>query len=60
MTKNILVTGGLGYIGSHLCVELIKKNYKIFIIDNLSNSKMLVLKKIYKITKKNLCFINLI
>ena len=53
MIKNILVTGGLGYIGSHLCAELIKKKYNVFIIDNLSNSKISRLKKIYKITKKN-------
>ena len=52
MIKNILVTGGLGYIGSHLCAELIKKKYNVFIIDNLSNSKISRLKKIYKITKK--------
>ena len=34
--KNILVTGGAGYIGSHIIELLIKKNLKVFIIDNLS------------------------
>ena len=35
----ILVTGGTGYIGSHTCVELIKKGYDVVIFDNLFNSK---------------------
>ena len=36
MKKNILVTGGAGYIGSHIVELLLKKNYRVFIIDNLS------------------------
>src|SRR6056297_3331135 len=48
---NILVTGGLGYIGSHTCVELIKKNHNIIIADNLSNSKINTLDKIERITE---------
>tara|TARA_A100001015_G_scaffold33294_1_gene36958 strand:- start:16707 stop:17714 length:1008 start_codon:yes stop_codon:yes gene_type:complete len=36
---NILVTGGLGYLGSHAVVELIKQNYRVVILDNLSNSR---------------------
>lgn len=46
----ILVTGGLGYIGSHACVELIKKQYEVIIVDNLINSKEEVLDKIQMIT----------
>ena len=46
----ILVTGGLGYIGSHTCVELIKQNYEVIIVDNCINSKKDVLDKIEKIT----------
>ncbi len=43
--KNILITGGAGYIGSHVAKHL-EKNYKIFIIDNLSNGyKKLIIKK---------------
>jgi len=37
--QTVLVTGGLGYIGSHICVDLLKSNYNIIIIDNLSNTK---------------------
>ena len=35
----ILLTGGLGYIGSHTCVELLKRRERIVIMDNLSNSR---------------------
>ena len=42
----ILVTGGMGYIGSHTCVELLKKNYQVVIVDNLINSEKKVLGKI--------------
>ena len=34
--KNILVTGGAGYIGSHMAAKLIEKKYKVYIVDNLS------------------------
>jgi UDP-glucose 4-epimerase len=45
--KNILVTGGAGYIGSHIVEELVKKNFlKIFIVDDLSTGhKRLINKK---------------
>ena len=46
MTKNILITGGAGYIGSHVAEELIKNKRKVFIIDNLSSGyKKLINKK---------------
>ena len=43
--KNIIVTGGGGYIGSHLIELLIKKNFKVFIIDNLSTGYKKLLNK---------------
>ena len=46
----ILVTGGLGFIGSHTVVELIENGHNVIIIDNLSNSKIEVLEKIELIT----------
>jgi len=47
---NILVTGGLGFIGSHTVVELIKNNHTVIIADNLVNSKLEVLDKLHQIT----------
>ena len=55
---NLLITGGLGYIGSHLCVELLKTNVKIFVIDDLSNSTLKRKKNIEKISGKKITFIN--
>jgi len=52
----ILVTGGLGYIGSHTCVELINNGFEVIVIDNLSNSSIEVLDKIKSITNKNIIF----
>ena len=52
----ILVTGGLGYIGSHTVVELIKNDYEVVIVDNLSNSKIETLDKLKKITGKDIKF----
>lgn len=50
MKHKILVTGGTGYIGSHTVVELIKGNYEVVIVDNLSNSNIHVLDGIERIT----------
>ena len=44
--KKILVTGGAGYIGSHTCIELINAGYEPIIIDNLNNSKAMVVDRI--------------
>src|SRR5664280_863291 len=48
--KQILVTGGTGYIGSHTTVELQNAGYEVIIVDNLSNSGIKVLDGIEKIT----------
>ena len=48
----ILVTGGAGYIGSHACVELLNAGYEITVVDNFSNSKPSVLKRVQEITNK--------
>ena len=55
--KSILVTGGIGYIGSHTVVTLLKNNYNVIILDNLNNSKTKVLKGILAITNKEPVFI---
>ncbi|HEU4851420.1 MAG TPA: UDP-glucose 4-epimerase GalE [Telluria sp.] len=48
----ILVTGGLGYIGSHTCVELLNAGYEVVVVDNLSNAKSDVGERITKISGK--------
>ena len=53
----ILVTGGTGYIGSHTTVELLSAGAEVIIVDNLSNSKRLVVDRIEKITGKRPTFI---
>ena len=52
----ILVTGGLGYIGSHTVVELLNNNYEVVIVDDLSNSEKFILKNIEEITGKKPVF----
>ena len=49
--RSILITGGLGFIGSHICIELLEKDYDIIIVDNLKNSTIDVLDKIKFISK---------
>jgi len=61
MKNTCLVTGGLGYIGSHICVEFIKNNWDILILDNLSNCSINKLEQITKInsTNSNIIFKNI-
>jgi UDP-glucose 4-epimerase len=51
-SSKILVTGGTGYIGSHTVVELLKRNYEVVILDNLSNSSIEVISSIEEIAGK--------
>lgn len=55
----ILVTGGLGFIGSHTAVELLEEGYDVVIIDDCSNSSESVLGGIKEITGKNPEFVKL-
>ncbi|MGB3774664.1 MAG: UDP-glucose 4-epimerase GalE [Leeuwenhoekiella sp.] len=55
----IVVTGGLGFIGSHTVVELQNKGYEVIVIDNLSNSSEDALDGINKITGKKPEFVNI-
>jgi UDP-glucose 4-epimerase len=52
----ILVTGGLGYIGSHLIVDLLNDGYKVVILDNLSRSNISILDHITVLTGKSPVF----
>lgn len=53
----ILVTGGMGYIGSHACIAIFQAGYKPLILDNLSNSHTAVLERLEKICGERLEFI---
>ena len=53
---SILVAGGAGYIGSHTCVELLEAGYEVVVVDNLYNSSPESLKRVEKITGKNVTF----
>lgn len=57
--KKILVTGGLGYIGSHTVVSLQNSGYEVVIIDDLSNTTIDVLDKITAITQKKPQYFNI-
>ena len=52
----ILVTGGIGYIGSHTCVELLNQGHEVVVFDHLYNAKIDVVDKIKKITGKDIIF----
>ena len=52
----ILVTGGLGFIGSHTVIELLSSGYEVVIADNLSNSEIFVLDKLKKLSNKTIAF----
>ena len=52
----ILVTGGLGFIGSHTVVELLEEDYEVVVVDDLSNSSIEVVDSIKEITGKEIKF----
>jgi UDP-glucose 4-epimerase len=55
--SEVLVTGGAGYIGSHMCVELLQAGYQVVVLDNLSNSSARSLQAVQRITQKSLNFV---
>lgn len=52
----ILVTGGVGYIGSHTVIKLVEAGYEVVVIDNLCNSKIEALKRVEEITNTKIKF----
>src|SRR5258707_15602052 len=54
--KTVLVTGGLGYIGSHTCVALAGAGYRLVVIDNLSNAKQSVLPRLRELSGADIEF----
>lgn len=57
--NRVLVTGGLGYIGSHTVVELIESGFEVVVVDNLSNTSISVLDQLTIITGQKIKFYNI-
>ncbi|HBF0844981.1 UDP-glucose 4-epimerase GalE [Clostridioides difficile] len=55
----VLVAGGAGYIGSHTAIELLESGYEVVIVDNLSNSNLIVVDRIKELSKKPVKFYNI-
>lgn len=55
--ETLLITGGCGYIGSHMCVEALQHGYEVVVLDNLSNSSPRALEAVERITQKTLHFV---
>ena len=55
--KTILVTGGAGYIGSHTVLQLLEQQYHVVVLDNLVNSSAESLRRVEKITGKQVTFV---
>lgn len=53
----ILVTGGMGYIGSHTCVELLAQGHDVVVVDNLSNAKPSVRQRVERIAERAVEFV---
>lgn len=56
MSKKVFVTGGAGYIGSHVCVELLKANHEVMVFDDLSNGFENALRRVELITNRKISF----
>lgn len=54
--KTILVTGGTGFIGSHICIELLMNGFEVIVVDNLTNSNAEVTERIKSITGRSIIF----
>lgn len=54
--KNILLTGGAGFIGSHTLVELLERGYRVSVVDNLSNASEEAMNRVKKITGRDFLF----
>ncbi len=55
----ILLTGGLGYLGSHMAAQIIEQGQEVVLIDNLSNSKQAVLNRLFTLTGKKIPFVQI-
>lgn len=57
MGSRIVVTGGAGYIGSHVCVELLEAGADLLVIDNFANSSPTALKRIEEVSHRSFAFL---
>ena len=57
--KNVFITGGAGYIGSHCAISLVNNGYNPIILDNFSNSHQSIIKNLEIITDKKITFYNI-
>lgn len=55
---NVLLTGGMGYIGSHTASVLLKSGHRVVLYDNLSNSSDRILEKLIQITGQQIPFVH--
>lgn len=55
--KTVLVTGGAGYIGSHTVLVLLEAGYRVVVLDNLANSSRESLRRVERLTGKDLVFV---
>jgi UDP-glucose 4-epimerase len=55
---NILLTGGLGFIGSHTASTLVSKGHNLILLDNLCNSQLETVGRLEQIAGKKLVFCN--
>ncbi len=53
---NVLITGGAGYIGSHIALSLLQKNHRVIVLDNLCNSSPLALTRVEALSGKKMTF----
>src|SRR3954469_25507704 len=56
LSEMILVTGGAGYIGSHVCIALVDAGFDVVAVDNLSNSNKASLERVQSICGRSLIF----
>ncbi len=56
MKQTILITGGAGYIGSHTLIEFLRAGHELVVIDNLSNSKQEALRRVERISGRQVKF----
>jgi UDP-glucose 4-epimerase len=52
----VLVTGGIGYIGSHICLDLLRHGHDVHVVDSLINSRLEVINRIKQLTNRNFEF----